>query len=248
MTHVDNNLAPLFFEQHVHRLRHIANQYREHPSESQSYSHRLAPHTYASFSAGFGAWWSVQDDTIWTAIVDASLGDTIVNVLTTLPPRAPHFAKHLASRLQAGIAHSAAHAWESRLNTIGEHAHGWETQRATYTYAHRFELHPSTFFEETPMPMLPFMGGWRLPFESDSSTDTARWFEFLTGSLWSELSTTNQYVVDRLPIPQGLPHQWAIANQVLNEPRSNLLRLTRLEPSPTIDLPGMYPFEAHSRF
>lgn len=64
-----------------------------------------------------------------------------------------------------------------------------------------------------------------------------------------DLSTTNQYVVDRLPIPQGLPyHQWAIANQVLNEPRSNLLRLTRLEPSATIDLPGMFPFEEHSRF
>lgn len=237
MTHANNDSVSLVVKKHVECLRHIANQFREHPAESQSYVHRLAPHTYASFSAGFGVWWSVQDDTVWTAIVDTSLGDTIVNAMTTLPPGAPQFAKHLASRLQAGITNSAAHPWASRLNTMGRHTHGWTKRCATYAYSHRFELYPSTFYEETPMPMMPFMGGWTFPFEADSPSDTARWFQFLTGQLWPNLNTANQYAVGHLPIAQGIPHQWYIANQVLNEPLQNLLHLIDLEPSSGIEIP-----------
>ena len=87
------------------------------------------------------------------------------------------------------------------------------------------------------MPMMPFMGGWTFPFEADSPSDTARWFQFLTGQLWPNLNVANQYVVGHLPIAQGIPHQWTIANQVLNEPLQNLLRLIDLEPNSGIELP-----------
>lgn len=176
---------------HAKQLHHLVNTHGATEDNFQAYMHRLPVHTYASMKCNFGFWWSIQHDIMWSASVEASTGDTIINVLTTLDPDHASFIRQVDLRFNHSIQRAAAQPWEKRLHTIAINREQWSTQTAKWAQGQRFEMVPSTFYQEDHPLLASFSKSWLLPFEKSSDKDTTTWADFMMGSLYPALWSTN---------------------------------------------------------